>query len=225
MSARVPRILAHRGASGRRPENSLAAFREAVRLGADGVELDVHTSADGMLVVHHDPEVAGVGLIEQRDLVAIRAARLPNGEPVPTLAEALAELPGMEVWIELKTLPASADARLLETIEHAASPERYGIHSFDHRIVARLGSQRPGLRRGILSSSYPLDPIAPLLAAGASTLWQEWHLIDEELVTAIHRRGGEIIAWTLNDRPAALRLAGFGVDALCGNYPERLRMG
>jgi glycerophosphoryl diester phosphodiesterase len=225
MSPGVPRILAHRGASGHQAENSLAAFREAVRLGADGVELDVHTSADGKLLVHHDPEVPGVGLIQERDLAAIRRTRLSNGEPIPTLAEALAVLPGMEVWIELKTLPASADDQLLDTIERAASPERYGIHSFDHRIVARLGSQRPRLRRGILSSSYPIDPVAPLLAAGASTLWQEWHLIDEELVRVIHRMGGEIIAWTVNEGSAARRLAGLGVDAVCGNYPERLRSG
>ena len=218
-----PRVLAHRGASGSQPENSLAAFREAVRLGADGVELDVHATRDGQLVVHHDPEILGLGPISAQGMDAIAAVRV-RGEPVPTLAEALGALGSLEVWVELKTLPAEADGALLATLAAGPFPERYGVHSFDHRIVARLGAKRPALRRGILSASYPLDPVGPLVAAGANTLWQVVHLIDQELVAAVHRKGGELIAWTVNDTPTATRLAALGVDALCGNFPERLRV-
>jgi glycerophosphoryl diester phosphodiesterase len=99
-----------------------------------------------------------------------------------------------------------------------------GVHSFDHRIVSRLGGARPGLRRGILSASYPLDLIGPMRAAGARWLWQEWHLIDAELVAAVHRTGGEVIAWTVPDAPEARQLAALGVDVLCGNFPDRLRL-
>ena len=223
MSPQQPRILAHRGASGSRPENSLAAFREAVRVGADGVELDVHTTADGALVIHHDPEIPGLGPIPQHSLASIREVRLA-GEAVPTLAEALEVLEDLEVWVELKTLPPAADATLLQALAQGPRPERYGVHGFDHRIVARLGAQRPELRRGILSASYPLDPIAPMTAAGANTLWQAWHLIDRELVAAVHRKGGEIVAWTVNTAITAEWLSALGVDALCGNFPERLRV-
>ena len=146
------------------------------------------------------------------------------GEAVPTLAEALAVLEGLEVWVELKTLPPTADAALLRTLAQGPYPERYGVHGFDHRIVARLGAQRPELRRGILSASYPLDPIAPMTAAGANTLWQAWHLIDRELVAAVHRNGSEIVAWTVNTAITAEWLSALGVDALCGNFPERLRV-
>ena len=130
-----------------------------------------------------------------------------------------------EVWIELKALPGSSNTTLLSTIDHAPLPERCAVHSFDHRIVARLGAQRPGLRRGVLSTSYPVDPISPLRAAGSSALWQEWHLIDAPLVDAVHRAGGEIIAWTVNEPESAGRLAELGVDAVCGNWPDRLRSG
>jgi len=223
MTPSRPRILAHRGASGSRPENSLAAFREAIRLGADGVELDVHSTADGALVVHHDAEIPGLGPIPGQALEAIRTIRLA-GEPIPTLAEALEVLDGLEVWVELKSLPASADAALLTTLAGGPHPDRYAVHGFDHRIVARLGAQDPSLRRGILSASYPLDPIGPMTAAGANTLWQEWRLIDDQLVAAVHRSGGELIAWTVNTAAAAVRLSALGVDALCGNFPERLRV-
>ncbi len=223
MSPALPRVLAHRGASGHCQENSLAAFREAIRLGADGVELDVHGTADGALVVHHDANIPGLGPIPAQELKAIRGVRLAGGELVPTLAEALEVLGSLEVWVELKSLPSSADEALLAALEQGPAPERYGVHGFDHRIVARLGAKRPALRRGILSASYPLDPVGPMTAAGANTLWQEWCLIDEALVAAVHRSGGQLIAWTVNEATSARRLGALGVDALCGNFPERLR--
>ena len=216
-----PRILAHRGASGYAFENSLEAFREARSLGASGVELDIHASLDGALIVHHDAEIAGAGTIGDLTLERIRGLRLPNGEGIPTLPEALETCRGLEVWIEVKSLPPDFDDRLLTALS-AEDPALVGIHGFDHRIIARLGARRPALRRGILSVSYPVDPIAPMVAAGAKTLWQEWRLIDPELVHAVHRTGGEVVAWTVPDAAIGKQLADIGVDALCGNYPDRL---
>jgi glycerophosphoryl diester phosphodiesterase len=217
------RVLAHRGASGTAFENSLAAFREARRLGADGVELDIHATVDGQFLVHHDPNVHGLGPIRDLVLSEARGHRLPNGEGIPTLAEAFAELEGLEVWVEVKALPSRFDAALLGILA-GRDAALTGVHSFDHRIIARLGSARPELRRGILSVAYPVDPIAPLTAAGATALWQEWHLIDPELVKAVRRMGGEVIAWTVPDHVTAHQLAEFGVAAVCGNYPDRLRV-
>jgi glycerophosphoryl diester phosphodiesterase len=220
-----PRILAHRGASGYSLENSLEAFRDAARRGADGVELDIHATRDGGLIVHHDPVIPGLGAIATATSGAIRSFPLSNGEPAPTLAEALAVIGDAETWIEVKALPQQADQLLLRTIDAAPASSRCAVHSFDHAIVARLGAARPGLRRGVLSNVYPRDPAVLMRAAGALALWQDWRLIDAELVAAVHRTEGEIIAWTVNDTGAARRLAALGVDALCGNYPDRLRIG
>lgn len=225
MPLHPPRILGHRGDSGHALENSLAAFTAARRLGVDGVELDVHATADGMLVVHHDAEIPGRGPIATLSSSDLGALVLSNGELIPTLPKALEALGGLEVWIEVKALPSSADRALLAAIDGSPTPDRCAVHGFDHRIVARLGSLRPTLRRGILSASYPLDPAGPMVMAGATALWQEWRLIDAELIQAIHRRGGEVIAWTVNDPVTARQLGALGVDALCGNYPERLRSG
>lgn len=205
-------------------ENSLAAFREALRLGADGVELDVHSTRDGGLIVHHDPEIPGLGAIAKSSLASVRSALLPNGERVPTLSEALEAIAPAETWIEVKALPPAWDDALLEAISASPAPGSCAVHSFDHRIIARLGGVRPSLRRGVLSASYPVDPAAPMLAAGATVLWQAAALIDRELVAAIHRKGGQVIAWTVNDLTAARELAAMGVDALCGNFPERLQV-
>jgi glycerophosphoryl diester phosphodiesterase len=113
---------------------------------------------------------------------------------------------------------------LLKALADGPFPNRYAIHSFDHRITARLAKARPGLALGALMSSRVLDPLAVLQAAHATTLWQEWTMLDPALVEAVHEAGGRVIAWTVNDRAASVRLAGMGVDGLCGNFPDRLRI-
>jgi len=218
-----PRIIAHRGASGHAYENSLAAFHKAVALGADGVELDIHATLDGVLLVHHDSMVPGVGRIPDLPAAAFSHHRLPNQEPIPTLAQALELLGDLEVWVEVKTLPPDSDASLLATLAAGPAPMNYAVHGFDHRIVARLGNQRPELPRGVLLASYLVDTLPALHAAGADTLWMETHLIDEALVALIHEDGARITAWTANDDQEIHRLAALGVDAICGNYPDRIQ--
>ena len=215
-------IIAHRGASGHAPENSLEAFRLAAKLGADGVELDVHATSDGEIVVFHDGAIPGVGPIRESPVERVRQARLPNGEPIPLLSEVLAAIPASAVWIEVKGLEERWDASLLGVIERAVRPDRCAVHSFDHRLIARLGSRQPGLRRGVLSASYPVDPAAQLTGTGATVLWQEWHLIDRALVDSLHGAGAQVIAWTVNESAVAAHLRSLGVDGLCGNFPERL---
>lgn len=219
-----PRVIAHRGASGYEYENSRAAFRRAIALDADGVELDVHATRDGAIVVHHDEELPGFGAIPLLSFAEVREARLRNGETVPLLAEVLEILGNREAWVEVKSLPPAHDGALLEILAAGPAPAGYGIHSFDHRIVRRLGEQATELRRGVLLSAYVLDPAGLMRDAGASTLWQEWHLIDEELVNLVHEGGGQVIAWTVNATGDLERLSRMGVDGLCGNYPDRIRI-
>lgn len=216
-------VIAHRGASAYEPENSLAAFRRAVDLGADGVELDVHETADGRLVVVHDAELQGRP-IRDLPLDQVRCHRLPNGEPVPTLDEALTVLgEAMLAFVEVKALSATGDATLFGIIDASPAPRRCRIHSFDHRIVRRLGTARRDVPVGALSASYVIDPVAQVRAAGAQALWQQQDLVDAALVDALHDAGREVYAWTV-DEPARIRwLSGCGVDGVCTNRPDVAR--
>jgi glycerophosphoryl diester phosphodiesterase len=221
---RRPSVIAHRGASGYEYENSRAAFRRAVMLDADGIELDVHCTRDGGIVVHHDPEIPGAGPIALLSLAEARKTRIRNGEPLPLLTEILGLVGQRDVWVEVKSLPAAFDQQLLDVLAGGPAPERYAVHSFDHRIVDRLGEASPPLRRGILLSAYLKDPVSVMRAVGATALWQEWQLVDQDLVNQIHDAGCELIAWTVNELGDLDRMIRLGVDGLCGNYPDRIRV-
>jgi glycerophosphoryl diester phosphodiesterase len=219
----APRIIAHRGASGHVRENSLAAFRKAVELGSDGVELDIHATSDGALLVHHDAHVQGIGTIGELPHASFSEYRLVNGEPIPTLAQALELLDNQDVWVEIKTMHHDWDKHLFSCLEAAPKNACCGVHSFDHRIVARLGEQQPSLRRGLLLSSYLLNNSQILHGAGADTLWMEASLIDADLVAELHDDGRDVIAWTANEEKDIRRLIELKVDGICGNYPDRIR--
>jgi glycerophosphoryl diester phosphodiesterase len=221
---RRPSVIAHRGASGYEYENSRAAFRRAIMLDADGVELDIHATRDGGIVVHHDPEIPGVGPIAELTLAQAQQLRIPNGEALPVLTEILDLVGDRDVWVEVKSLPSAFDPLLLAILDRGPAPQRYAIHSFDHRIVHRLGEARPGLRRGILLSAYLRDPVSVMREAGATTLWQEWQQVDQELVTQVHEAGCAVVAWTVNEIGDLDRMVRLGVDGLCGNYPDRIRV-
>lgn len=218
-----PLIIGHRGASAYEPENSLAAFRRAAELGADAVELDVHSTNDGSIVVIHDPDLDGAP-IRQLGLEEVKAHLLSNGEPVPTLDEALQVLlPGMLAFIEVKTLEPGQEKTLLRVLDRSPHPADYHVHSFDHRIVRRLRRLRPSLVCGVLSSSYPVEPVEQVTQALATELWQEESLLDAELVSQAHERGVAVYAWTV-DRPERIRsLIGIGVDGICTNAPDVAR--
>jgi len=194
-----------------------------VEAGCDGIELDIHLTRDGEIVVHHDPLVRGGQAIAKLSLFELRGISLPDGSLIPTLDEVTNVSAGLELFIEAKALPPYGDDRLIEVFQRTAAPERLHVHSFDHRIIARLSTLLPASSLGVLSTSYPIDPVRAVLDAGARVLWQEYQLIDLALVDRCAAAGIAVIAWTVNSAEDAERLRGLGVAGLCGNWPERLR--
>jgi glycerophosphoryl diester phosphodiesterase len=215
-------VIAHRGASSIALENSLAAFRLAAGQGADAVELDVHSTLDGEIVVHHDPSVLGLPIAQARAR-DLQAVPLVNGEPIPTLAQALAVLGQLKVFVEVKVLDPRWDDRLLAVLDQGPNPGGYAVHSFAYHVVRRLADKRPGLSCGVLSEVPTRSPRQTLADAKARTLWQELGTVDEQLVQTVHELGATIIAWTVDNRGDMERLVRWGVDGICTNHPERAR--
>ena len=213
-------IIAHRGASRERPENTVAAFVRARELGADGIELDVHLTADGVLVVHHDaiPHDPPTADLANRDIRSLTVEELSGfrvgGQPIPTLTQVIEAVGSrMIVYCELKGAGTVASAVATLAPRGAAA----AVHAFDHRQIAEARQLSPALARGVLEASYHVVPTDTMASVDARDLWQAAEMIDREMVEAAHARGGRVVAWTV-DNPAMMRqLAAIGVDGLCTN--------
>jgi glycerophosphoryl diester phosphodiesterase len=220
MANNNPALIAHRGAPREHPENTLPSFARALELGADGIELDVHATSDGVVVVHHDPvpraptteRALARRPIAQLTYEQLQTFSVAPGISIPTLADVLTLVGDSAiVYVELKG--ASIERHAIDVIQ--SSNARCAIHSFDHAAIARARSIAPDLRRGLLFSRREAHPAVALEAAGALDAWPEWPLVDQSFVDSVRRVGGSVIAWTVNDVGAARHLASMGVDGLC----------
>lgn len=217
----APEIIAHRGTPREHRENTLPAFARAIELGVDGIELDVHATRDGTVVVHHDPApIGGPPIASMTDAELARFEAAP-GVPIPPLTAVLALVADRATtYVEIK---GSGIARFVVDTIGRAGCTRCAVHSFDHRTVREVSELAPRLRTGILLSSYLVDPRAALQSARATDLWQRWEQVDAALVGNVHSAGGRLIAWTVNDPPVARALARLGVDGLCSDLPDEIR--
>jgi len=220
-----PLLIGHRGAPRERPENTLPSFMRALELGADGIELDVHTTMDGVVVVHHDEvprTTAPSGRLTGKRIDALTFDELQGFSVrgmalIPTLAEVLAAIRGRaDAFVELKG--TDVEAATIEVIRKSPNPARCAVHSFDHDAVRRARAIAPEIRGGILFDRAVDDVPAAMRAAGALDAWPRWDLIDAAMVAAVHGAGGRVIAWTVNRTEQATELAALGVDALCTDH-------
>jgi glycerophosphoryl diester phosphodiesterase len=229
-------VIAHRGASAEAPENTLVAFRRALEIGVDGVELDAHLSADGVPVVIHDPLLErttdGHGLVKDQPLAALRrldAGRRFDerfaGERIPTLAEALEALRGVRVIVEIKNGPLyypGIASRVLAAIAEVGHPS-VTISSFDHPVLLEVKAAAPQVPTAVLYAARPIDPVRLARDAGAALLHPNWAYVTGEMVGQAHAAGLRVETWTV-DEPAHLRhVIATGVDGVMTNHPDRLR--
>ncbi len=217
-AGRAPLVVAHRGASAAAPENTLAAFALAVGLGADGVEMDVRLSADGHVVVHHDPVLS-----DGRVVGHTMAAALP--EHVPTLDEALDAADGVLVDVELKHAPAEPGTgpveRLVDAVAvvlSARDPAGLLVTSFHPGALDLVRAALPGPVTGQLATGLP--DLAAVADRGHGAVAPHHRAVTGRWVRAAHARGLLVAAWTV-DRPGRMRrLAAAGVDAIVTNVVD-----
>jgi glycerophosphoryl diester phosphodiesterase len=188
----------------------------AIELGADAIELDVHATRDGVLVVHHDEDVNAADFprrpIADLTYAELQNYRLSHDIQIPTLEVVLSEIADAAfVYVEVK----AANIEPLVTRCIRESNARCAVHSFDHRIVKSVKTLFPAIRTGVLEVSRHIDPASALTATGAEDLWQEVGFVDEELVARAHAINARVIAWTANDANQWETLKRIGVDGIC----------
>jgi glycerophosphoryl diester phosphodiesterase len=209
--------IAHRGARVELPENTLAAFGRAFERGANAIELDVHATRDGVVVVHHDPDVALPVSTARRAIAEMTwqeldATRQLTGVSVPTLAEVLAMVPpNAMVYVEIKG--AGIERLVADVIGRSAA--HCAVHSFDHATIERFKQIAPDVPRGLLFEGNAAQLDVEVQRIGAHEVWPHYSLVDADLVARVRALGARTIVWTVNDAAEARRLAGLGVDGIC----------
>ena len=243
-------IVGHRGNAAHAPENTLESFRQAVEIGVDALELDVHLTADGHVVVIHDPTVDRTtdksGRVDRMTLDEIRSADagarftkdrgatrpyLGRRITVPTLDEVMESFPGMPLLIEIKTRAASRATR--DVIVRHGAERRSIVASFDELAMdafAGSGIAQGGSRRDTAMLLWRAALRVPVRKVGFNVLCMPPNHRGLPLpvggyVAILEPLGVPVHCWTIDDPLAAQRLRNVGVRGIISNDPERIRAG
>jgi glycerophosphoryl diester phosphodiesterase len=233
------KIIAHRGFSGRAPENTMAAFEAALEFQVDGLELDVHRSKDGELIICHDPMVDrttnGKGFI--KDLTWEELRRLDAGswfgrcfqnERIPRLSSllGLVRKSDLLINIELKTdlfVYPGIEEQLVNLIKDYELVEQCIVSSFNHYSLPRVTAVLPELKTGILYNAHLYQPWAYAKQLKVAALHPKYLSVAPELVAQAHRFGLMVNTWTVNEPLLLRRVVEAQVDAIITNYPDLVR--
>jgi len=218
-------VVGHRGAAGLRPENTLEGFRLAMALGVDAVELDVHLTRDGHVVVLHDETVdrttGGTGRIDEMDLAAVRALDAGGGQKVPTLDEVLDVVRGRcELLCELK-----ADGVEGPAVDAVAARGMIGDVVFISFSLPRLAGARrrgPDCRIGALYGDPHLADVAAAAELGAELLDVDYRKVTRSMIEAARRTGLGTGVWTPNELSEMQAMISLGVDTVTTDRPDLL---
>lgn len=231
------KIFAHRGASADFPENTMAAFREAVRLQVDGIETDVQMTKDGELVLCHDEQLerttngrGWVGSYSYADLCTLSAGSWFGErfiqERIPRLRDLL-ELcapSGCIVNLELKNYLVrypGMEEKVLEEVSRFYSLDKVLISSFSHPSLVKIKSLEPKCRTGVLVCCELYQPDSYAAACKAEALHPDFMTVTPEYVELAHRAGLQVNVYTVDATEDILRMESLGVDVVMTNCPQR----
>ena len=242
-----PLVLAHRGGSALAPENTIAAFDRGLALGADGLELDVHLSRDGIVVVHHDRTLARTtnltGALADRTAGELARAdagyrcRPADGYPfrgqgvgIPALDEVLRRYANAPIVIEMKDNTPELARATVDTVRRAGAVDRVCLGSFGLRVLRAARTIEPAIAtsgareevRWALYRSWVRWPVSRVGYAGYQVpeLAGRTRVVSPRFVEYAHDAGLAVQVWTVDTEADARRLLGWGVDALITDRPD-----
>jgi len=235
-------VIAHRGASGAAPENTMAAFRKAVELGAGFIETDLQLSRDARLVALHDDTLErttnGRGPVSSKTLEELRKLDAGSwfrpsgqgtaafaGERIPTVEEILAFGREHEIGLHLEvkpTGPSGAEHAIVGALHASNEVARSVVLSFSASVLKRIRQLDPLVMTGFLFSDRMPSPVAAAVGAGARQLLPRADHATRELVTEAHAHDLRVVAWTADSSADMQKLIAAGVDGIITDYPDRL---
>lgn len=219
--------IAHRGASGHEPDNTIRAFEKAIALGADMIELDVHLSADEYPVVIHDAQINGAP-VSHLTLAALKQFDVGKGEKIPTLQEAMDCVKGRcKLYIELKG--EGTEKPVVDLARKNDMQRDVLIGSFDSEKVRRTKELAPELTTSVLTGEIDIDFVALAREARADCIHFCWErhpsphtLLTDALMKTCAQAGLKVMIWH-EERPAEIReIVKRNIYGICSNFPELL---
>jgi glycerophosphoryl diester phosphodiesterase len=218
--------IGHRGVMGVEPENTLRSFIAAQNAGLDLIELDLHLSKDGALVVMHDAEVDrttdGTGPIADKTLAELRALDAGRGERVPVFEEVL-EAVRTPLQAEIKDVAA---ARALAEVMHRKDlVGRVEVSSFHDEAIAETARLVPGVRTALIASRYGTDVVDRAVEAGAATVCLNIRRLSLEVVEEARKADLKIIGWVVNTQDHLRLVRALELDGATTDYPQIKRTG
>jgi len=225
--------IAHRGASSYAPENTFAAFDLAIEMGARHLELDVHFSSDGHLVVIHDDTVDrttdGSGPVTSRSLAALTALDAGawfdprfKGERIPTLGAVLERYWGAHLHVELKGHSAGLAQRAVDMVRSSGIATNVTITSFQKAKLEETRAYAPELPTGWLVGEVSDAVVAQTRAMGLTQLCPRAGAVTPELVSRLHAEGLVVRAWGVATEDLMRQVVTAGADGMTVNFPDKL---
>lgn len=223
-------IIAHRGASGEYPENTMLAIEQAIVQGADAIELDVF-AVQGELIVIHDHHLQrttnGQGSIYQYTLQQLAQLDAGKGERIPTLWQVLQRLLQAPQWLNIELKGADTVTPLLSLLDKAQQGgldcQRLLISSFNHHLLSEIKQVRPELKLGALTASMPVDYASFAQKLQAYSVNCDVSFINQAFVNDAKARGLRVYVYTVDHADDIRRLQQYGVDGIFTNYPAGSR--
>jgi glycerophosphoryl diester phosphodiesterase len=235
-------VFAHRGGSGLRPENTIAAFDHGLSLGADGLEFDVHLSRDGVVVVHHDATLdrttSGRGplaALTAAELRALDAAKLwpefaGRGIGIPTFRDVVHRYPGIPLIAELKVNTSELAHRVIDEIRALNATGRVSLGSFGTRVLRAARAYEPRIATGASREETRLALYRSWVRwPGRTPAYRAFQVpemagstrvVSPRFVRDAHAAGCVVQVWTVDDEADMRRLLGWGVDAIISDRPD-----
>lgn len=222
--------IGHRGAKGYEPENTLVSFQKALDLHVDGIELDVHLSADGEIIVIHDETIDrttnGKGFVNGLSLEELKAFLIEGKHEIPTLEEVF-DLVNKKCFINIEIKSHDATDKVVALIEKYVNKkgwkyENFLVSSFDWNTLQRVSSLNDKISVGILTETDLDIALAFAETIQAKSIHPYFHLITKENTAHIQVKGFQVFPWTINEVEDIQKIKTYNVTGIITDFPDRI---
>ena len=222
--------IGHRGANGHEPENTFVSFQKALDMQVDGIELDVHLSADGEIIVIHDETIDrttnGNGFVNALSLRELKAFRIDGKHQIPILKEVF-DLVNQDCFINVELKSYEATEKVVSIIEKYVTKkgwkyDRFLISSFDWNALQQVAFLNDKIPIGVLTETDLDLALAFAKFIQAKSIHPHFHLLTEENTAKMQEKGLQVFPWTINELEDIQKIKTFNVNGIITDFPNRI---